>query len=484
MLKLLVRFTLPILIFALSAPSVGVAATAETSGYALVSAKAMTGAASATLHQLETVGRQVDVLAAAGAISAGVAKSLKAKVEAGGKAIEKGDSATVGRIVDAFVKEVEAQTGRGIAASVADLLIASASGSPAATAISVPVGVATIVATQIGSSPVAVALPGGSSVAWIRFGAAENAVVPRPPASRRLVSIDIRAFDSFGAPVTQLGGPVRLSIGFQPAASVNTGSARIGTLTSTGALETLVTQITDGSDALTATALTTHLSPFVLDALTTDPPWRFTYVTPPTITAVSPSTGSPCGNTTVVLSGSGLGNVYGIDIEGNHVQSFTINSDSQITAITSAAETTPGGLDIGLSAYLTSTALPPEYANTTLTIFDGSFVVSAVTGTNYPGTPTYNAPVQPVLPRVTGMTPNQGPTIGAPNHPSQDFTNPAIRILGCGFSGATAVLFGLTPSPSFTVQSDSILFAVPPTPASGTVDVRVVTPLGISSILP
>src|SRR2546430_16241412 len=76
------------------------------------------------------------------------------------------------------------------------------------------------------------------------------------------------------------------------------------------------------------------------------------------------------------------------------------------------------------------------------------------------------------------MTPNQGPTIGVPNHPSQLFSNPAIRIIGCGFSGATAVLFGATPAASFPAQSDSILYAAPPTPASGTVDVRVVTPLG------
>ena len=480
MLKHLVRFTLPILVFALSAPMTGLGATS-----APVAVSSVGSAAIATQQMLGTVANEIDVGAAAGAISSGTAKSLKAKVDSARKAIEKGDSARADRLIDALIKEVEAQSGRGIAATVADLLIASASGSIPPTMISVPVGAATVVATQLGSSAVVVALPSGSSVAWMTFGTGAGATVPRPPGTRRLVSIEIRAFDSFGSPVTQLGAPARISLGFEPAESVSISSARIETLTSAGALETLATSVIQGADSLTATALTNHLSPFVLDILTTDPAWRFKYVAPPTITGISPSTGSICGGTTVVVTGSGLSNVYAINIKGSPVQSFTINSDSQITAIASVPGTIVNDLaDVEVSAYLTSTALPPEYANTNLTAADGVFAVGASAGSDYPGTPTYGVSVQPVIPRITGMTPNQGPTIGAPNHPSQLFTNPAIRIIGCGFSGATAVLFGLTPSPSFTVQSDTIIMAVPPTPASGTVDVRVVTPLGISSIIP
>ena len=485
MLKRLVRFTLPILVFALSAPMPGLAAAPAVSEPASTASSGVGSAATTTQHQLDTIANEVDVAAAAGAISSGVAKSLKAKIDSARKAIAKGDGARADRLIDAFVKEVDAQSGRGIAATVADLLIASASGATPPTMVSVPVGAATVVATQLGSSAVVVALPSGSSVAWMRFATGAGASVPRPPGTRRLVSIEIRAFDSFGQPVTQLGAPARISLGFEPAESVSISSARIETLTTAGALETLATSVIQGVDALTATALTNHLSPFVLDILTTDPAWRFKYVSPPTITGISPSSGSVCGGTTVVVTGSGLANVYGMSIKGSPVASFTINSDTQITALSSAAGTIVNDLsDAQLSAYLTSTALPAEYANTNLTAFDGSFAVSATAGSDTPGTPTYGTPLQPVAPRITGMTPNQGPTIGVPNHPSQLFSNPAIRIIGCGFSGATAVLFGATPAASFTVQSDSILYAVPPTPASGTVDVRVVTPLGTSSIIP
>jgi len=191
-LKHLVRFTLPILVFALSAPMTGLGATS-----APVAVSSVGSAAIATQQMLGTVANEIDVAAAAGAISSGTAKSLKAKVDSARKAIEKGDSARADRLIDALIKEVEAQSGRGIAATVADLLIASASGSIPPTMISVPVGAATVVATQLGSSAVVVALPSGSSVAWMTFGTGAGATVPRPPGTRRLVSIEIRAFDSF-----------------------------------------------------------------------------------------------------------------------------------------------------------------------------------------------------------------------------------------------------------------------------------------------
>ena len=69
MLKRLVWFTLPALVFALVAPSV-------------------TAAAAPTLPQLEAVAKQIDVSAAAGAISPGIAKSLKVKIASASDAIE------------------------------------------------------------------------------------------------------------------------------------------------------------------------------------------------------------------------------------------------------------------------------------------------------------------------------------------------------------------------------------------------------------
>ncbi len=55
-----------------------------------------------------------------------------------------------------------------------------------------------------------------------------------------------------------------------------------------------------------------------------------------------------------------------------------------------------------------------------------------------------------------------------------------MTITGSGFSGASAVTFGTVPAQSFTVDSSTEITAVSPA-GSGTVDVRVTTPVGTSA---
>jgi hypothetical protein len=437
-----------------------------------------------THRALDALANQIDTSDAAGALAApGIAKSLKAKVNAARNALASGETAAADRIVGAFLAEVSAQRGRGIAPSVADALNALASGSAPPTVMAVPVGQAAVVATEIVNSPVLLAIPDGTPIAWVRFGSSAGSSVAQPFGTRRLASVQISAFDSFGQLVTQLGGSARVSIGFEPATSVNSASAGITTLDSGGRAESLATQVTSGADALTATALTTHLSPFVLDALTTVPPWRYTYLAPPEITAITPASISACGGTTIVLTGKGFTNVGAVQVEGSPVRSFTIDSDTQITALTSAAQGGDGPVGASVFDFLTATAIPPEFANLT-GLNPNSAEMAAVADPNAPGTPILSYVTSPAAPRITGVTPNQGPTQGAPSAPGQFFQNRPIFIYGCGFSGATAVLFGTTPSPSFELDRDGLIVAVPPTPGAGSVDISVVTPRGTSPIIP
>ncbi len=79
-------------------------------------------------------------------------------------------------------------------------------------------------------------------------------------------------------------------------------------------------------------------------------------------------------------------------------------------------------------------------------------------------------------PVVDELQPNDGPEAGGT----------AVTILGSGFSGATAVNFGLVAAESFTVNSDTSITAVSP-PQSGywwVVDVMVTTPDGTSAVGP
>ena len=72
-------------------------------------------------------------------------------------------------------------------------------------------------------------------------------------------------------------------------------------------------------------------------------------------------------------------------------------------------------------------------------------------------------------PTVAGLSPASGPVAGGT----------ALSISGSGFTGVTSVVIGGTPA-AFTVKSDTLIAAVSP-PGSGTIDVTVTGPGGISS---
>jgi FG-GAP repeat/IPT/TIG domain len=74
------------------------------------------------------------------------------------------------------------------------------------------------------------------------------------------------------------------------------------------------------------------------------------------------------------------------------------------------------------------------------------------------------------MPGVTNVRPSSGPLSGGT----------AVTIAGTGFTGATAVTFGLDAATSFTVNSPTSITAVAPGPGTGTVDVTVTTPTGMS----
>ena len=74
-------------------------------------------------------------------------------------------------------------------------------------------------------------------------------------------------------------------------------------------------------------------------------------------------------------------------------------------------------------------------------------------------------------PTVTIISPTTGPTTGGT----------AVTVMGDGFTGATAVTFGTTAAPSFTIQSNSVLTAVSPAGSAGAFDVTVTTSGGSSA---
>jgi predicted phage tail component-like protein len=157
------------------------------------------------------------------------------------------------------------------------------------------------------------------------------------------------------------------------------------------------------------------------------------------ITSVSPNAGPTDGGTEVTIAGYALTAVDFVYFgENTAATSFTIVSDSEITAVSPAGT---GTVDIMLYTAL------------------GWSDTSSADQFTYGGIPS---------PVVTGISPTTG-TAGT-----------SVVISGSDFTGATEVDFGGTPT-SFTFNSDSQITATAPT-GTGAVDVTVTTASGTSAI--
>jgi hypothetical protein len=174
---------------------------------------------------------------------------------------------------------------------------------------------------------------------------------------------------------------------------------------------------------------------------------QFTYIPlkppKPAPLSLSPNYGSVAGGTFVTLLGSGFTNATAVTFGGQAAQ-FDVVSDGRIVAVSPPA---PGGTAQAVDIIVTtpigiSTAVPQ----------DGF---------------TYTA-----APAVSKLTPSEAPYLGGT----------AVVIGGSGFSGADAVLFGVTPA-VFQVWSDGVVTATAP-PGIGLVQVAVRTTRGVSAAGP
>jgi hypothetical protein len=176
---------------------------------------------------------------------------------------------------------------------------------------------------------------------------------------------------------------------------------------------------------------------------------RYTYLAPPlppTVTDLSPNTGTALGGTTVTIAGTGLTSVVYVSFGGYAAQSFTINSDTSITAVT-----------------------PALYYDTTVDVTVQT-LASGWSATSPADQFTYADPA----PTVTGVSPNTGSAAGGDT----------VTITGTGFTTASDVSFGGT-SASFTVNNDgSITATTPAASADGTIDVTVTNFGGTSATSP
>jgi hypothetical protein len=159
----------------------------------------------------------------------------------------------------------------------------------------------------------------------------------------------------------------------------------------------------------------------------------------PSITTISPNSGSVSGGLPVTIAGSNFQPGAAVSFGSHPASSVVIVSSTQITAITPAG-TAAGPVDVGVNQP------------------DGTAVTASSAYTYTP------------LTTVSSVVPNSGPLAGGTS----------VVITGTNFSSATAVAFGAAAATTYTIDSTTQITATSPA-GTGTVDVTVTASTGTSA---
>jgi hypothetical protein len=245
----------------------------------------------------------------------------------------------------------------------------------------------------------------------------------------------------------------------------------------------------------------------------------------PTVTRVVPNFGPATGGTEVAITGTGFTTATAVDF-GFAGTSFIVKSDTKITAVTPAGTgtvdvtvTTPEGISAVTSAdqftYVPEGPVVEKLSRTQGPVKGGAkvkvkgFNLAGATAVHYGAkeatsftvessksiatvvpqgagtvdvtvtTPEGTSPITPGdeytyvsnPPGVSGVSPKQGPAAGGT----------VVQITGVNFLEATAVHFGSTDSPSFTVNTAKSITAVAPPETVARIEITVTTYYGTSA---
>ena len=169
----------------------------------------------------------------------------------------------------------------------------------------------------------------------------------------------------------------------------------------------------------------------------------YTYgASPPTVTSISPTSGTTLGGTLVTITGTGFSGTPQVTINGVAAGQVTLVDGSHVTAVTPA----------GTGSNVAVVVITSFGASTAANIY------------------SYVAPPPPVTaaPTVTAIAPPSGTTAGGTS----------VTITGTNFTGATAVTIGGTAATAFSVVSATSITATTPPGSLGAADVVVTTPGG------
>jgi len=141
----------------------------------------------------------------------------------------------------------------------------------------------------------------------------------------------------------------------------------------------------------------------------------------------------------------------------------------------SFASTEAGGTSGG-SIYFTQNTLANAPTGALVVVYDVNFIYDPQTRSSTKNETVFRQNLEHFVataaaPTVSSISPSSGPLAGGTS----------VAITGTGFTGATAVKFGLTDASSYTVNSATSITATSPAGSAGTVDITVTTSGGTSA---
>ena len=224
---------------------------------------------------------------------------------------------------------------------------------------------------------------------------------------------------------------------FTGASSVLFGTTIASSFTVTSSTSLMVTAPSHSAGLVDVTVVTSAGSSAV------NPNDQYDYTSSgPTVSSISPGTGTGSGGTSITINGSGFSNVTAVNFGTTAATSFSVVSSSQITAISPSHN--PGTVDV---------------------------TVVTTGGTSATGSADQYVFTTPVLvPQVTSLVTTSGTTAGGTQ----------VTIQGVNYTNITGIYFGSLAAASYVVNSSTSITAVTAAEMAGTVDVTVANTAGTS----